>query len=693
MSKPLRLLLIVLPLALIVLSLHQKSARTNYHMYDTDPEYAYVFSGMNICNLSTPTHVQGPGTPLQVLSAVVIKVVHIFRSTKDTLNVDVMKNPDIYCSAINTFLIFLIAVSIFLAGIAVSFATGNIFAGVFFQLIPFTKWILLDLNSRIMVESLIISGVILLMAFVVLYIYDQKVDPKKWINKYVIVFGILIGFIASNKLVYLPIAILPFLIIKGPKQKAAYTLASILAFSIFSFSIFFHWVTFRDWYIINFFHSGMYGSGQATIVDWGIFRNNFKGIFTNNNFYLITLLTSSIVLLFYLIPFVKLKRKNDKEFYAFLGIYIAMMVLTILISKQYKEYYLAVNYLLIIPCWFFIIRIASRIIPTVSFKYIQVAALIVMLFVVWNNGPKLVIDYHSIRVDKDEMYTESLHYVEQNIYSETPVLVLANYYGAPFKEYGLYFAMGWSGHKMAMKYAQDLNVLYPHIYFYHGWNNSFNQWGTSHSYIDLVKKYQKVVFYSGDKAWEESLKHKLKGINRQIDTKWTMIKNFEKIGQTFYEVKYDSLAANISTYICDAEQIDSLSRYFTNEIGQQFEGAAYLSTDFSRSGSQSVKLLKDQDGFTCSLSEVQKGDQYLIEVWCKSGHEGSELLVQSNNDQEFLLKTSAASISEKGWEKLSLTFTVTDQLHNHDLKIFCRNLDEENPAFFDDLVINRVLLK
>jgi len=691
MSKPLKIVLVILPLLYLILLLHQQSSRSNYHMYDTDPEYAYLFSGMNICNLSTPNHVQGPGTPLQVLSAVVIKVVHTVRSTGDTLNVDVMKNPDVYCSAINTFIIILISISILIAGFAVSFATKNIFAGLFFQLIPFTKWVLLDLISRIMVENLIILGVILLMALVVLYVYDHKTEPKKWINKYVIGFGIVIGFIASNKLVYLPIAIIPFLILEGAKQKAAYTLSSIIAFLIFSFSILFHWVSFRDWYVINFFHSGVYGSGQATIIDWNSFSQNFKGIFTNNNFYLVTFFTSIVITLLYYIPFFRLKRKNDKEWKAFLGILITMVVLTLLVSKQFKEYYLTVNYSLIVPCWFFIIMILSRVFSVNSVKYIQIAAFIVVSYLVWLNGPKLVLDYHSIQVNRDEKFRESLEYAQNNFDSNTPTLVLANYYGAPFKEYGLYFGMAWCGPKMGSIYSRDLNKLYPNIYFFHGWNNLFNQWGSSYSYIDLLKKYGEVVFFSGDQAWEASLSHQMKGINRQLDTNWEVLKRFDQIGQTFYSVKYDSIAANISSYVCDAESVDSSGFYFVNEPGQMFEGASYRSADYSRSGIQSVKLLKDQYGFTCSLSEVQNGDQYLIEVWRKNGQPNSELVVVSGNEQEVLYQTSSATITEGEWEKLSIALTVPEKLHNKELTIYCRNFDEEKAAFFDDLVISRVL--
>jgi hypothetical protein len=419
--------------------------------------------------------------------------------------------------------------------------------------------------------------------------------------------------------------------------------------------------------------------------------NNFKAIFVNNNFYLITLIISAAFCLIYYIPFLKLKKENDKEHQAFLGIFITIVFLTLLFSKQYKEYYLTINFLLIVPIWYFIIKIFSRTINFISFKYIQLIGFIILGYFVWANGPKLIIDYHQIGVDRDKKYMESLYYVEQNLNSKMPVLVIADYFGAPFKEYGNFYGMAWCGPKMANVYAKDLNKLYPNIYFYHGWNNLFNQWGTNDSYISLLKKYETVTFFSGDNVSLNSLKSKFHGINRQLDTEWKVIKTFDKIGQTFYTVKYDSIAGKINEYDCDAEGKDSLNTNFSNIYGQLFNGASNQNTDFYRSGNHSIKLDKDQFGFTCTLSEVQKGEEYLVEIWrLKNDNPNSALVVQSVNSNDFYLNASTSIDTEKAWEKLSLKFTVLENIHNKDLKIYCWNFDKTKCSYFDDLIIRRL---
>lgn len=689
-TKPKNLLLLILPIFLVILSFIQRSERTNYHMYDTDPEYSYLFNGMNICNLASPAHVQGPGTPSQVVAALVIKVVHVFRPTSDTLNVDVMKNPDVYCKAINIFSFLLLAGALLFAGVATSSATGSVIAGMFIQLIPFTKWILLDLNSRIMVESMVIIGVVLLIPVVLLFVYGKNDGSKAWTDRFIIAISILIGFIASSKLVYVPIALVPFFVIGSTRRKTAYVVYSILAFFLFSFSIWFYWVPFRDWYITNFFHSGMYGAGQATIIDPGIFKANMKEIFLNDPFYLVTFLATGLTVLLWFIPALKLKKQKDSEFQVLLGIFLTILVLTLLASKQYKNYYLTVNYLLMVPAWFFILKIVSRTIKPVPFQIFRIAVFIVVAIFVYRDGPRLVFSYHPLRMENDRKFRESLTYVEENFTPNDPVLALPNYFGAPFKEYGVFYGMAWCGHKMATKYATDLNVLYPHIYFFHGWNNRFNQWGTNHSYIDLLKKYGEVTFYSGDKAWEESLKDKFKGINRQLDTHWSLVKSFDNLNQYFYKVTYDSLAANIKEYICDAEIAEESKAFFTNQLGQYFEGAIYQCDEFARSGNYSVKLLENQFGFTCTLSEVQSGEHYHIEIWRKIGHDQSALVVQSSPDNDFYISTSTPVATEREWEKLQLEIIIPDNLRNRELKIYGWNFPNSGATYFDDLSIRKL---
>jgi hypothetical protein len=208
----------------------------------------------------------------------------------------------------------------------------------------------------------------------------------------------------------------------------------------------------------------------------------------------------------------------------------------------------------------------------------------------------------------------------------------------------------------------------------------------------LLKKYGTITFYSGDKVVEKSLSGKLHGINRQLDTKWKVTKAFDKIGQAFYEVQFDTIAHKINEYACDAEKRDSSSINFINVSGQLFEGGTNQNADCAKSGVFSVKLLKEQYGFTCSLSEVQKGEHYQVEVWrYMNGNNNSALVIQSINEGELYLNTSSVNAQDGNWEKLTLNFIVPDNLHNKDIRIYCWNFDDAKAAYFDDFTIKRTI--
>jgi hypothetical protein len=205
-----------------------------------------------------------------------------------------------------------------------------------------------------------------------------------------------------------------------------------------------------------------------------------------------------------------------------------------------------------------------------------------------------------------------------------------------------------------------------------------------------LKKYQTLVFYSGDKKWKESLNNKFHGINRQIDTEWTEKKQFDAIGQTFWEVNYDSTAALNDTYICSAENIDETGNYFINELGQMFQGAMHQTANHAKSGSFSIRLPPGEKGFSCSLSEVQKGSRYIVNVWrLKTSENNAALVVKSDDEYGFFIKETEAVESEDEWEKLQLEFVVPEKIHNKELMFYCINEDPSKKSVIDNFKIKK----
>ena len=162
MMKKLNVLfLLLLPLLYCYIGILYKSEIGPYHLFVTDPEYAYLLNGLNIRLFSLPYQVNGPGTPLQFFCAFVIGVIHLFRN-QESLVADVIKNPDLYLDIINTSLIAVSSISIFIMGYMVYKTSRNGFTGTFFQLMPFASWMTIDISKHIMVENFVVIGILFL---------------------------------------------------------------------------------------------------------------------------------------------------------------------------------------------------------------------------------------------------------------------------------------------------------------------------------------------------------------------------------------------------------------------------------------------------------------------------------------------------------------------------------------------------
>ena len=88
-----------------------------YFMHIIDPEYCYLFNGMNLAQYSFKVwHVDHPGTPIQFLTAIVIRTVHLFRNNVPFLE-DVMHNSELYTKAVNITIFSITTSLLFFLGI------------------------------------------------------------------------------------------------------------------------------------------------------------------------------------------------------------------------------------------------------------------------------------------------------------------------------------------------------------------------------------------------------------------------------------------------------------------------------------------------------------------------------------------------------------------------------------------------
>jgi hypothetical protein len=682
--------LLMLPCLLFGLGLVMKNEVGFYHLHMSDPAYAFLFNGLTICRLHFPFLVQGPGTPLEVFCALVIGFVHLFRC-QDSLVADVMKNPELYLNVINTSLLSLQGIALFLMGFTVSRSSKSLLTGLFLQLTPFVSGVLIELLRYVMAENLIATAIFCLIIVVFLYLKHHN-NQKRAVDWYLILFSVIIGFIASCKLLYLPVAVIPFLLLPGYRKKLLYILFSVTTFFIFSFNLINNWESFRDFYIGNFFHSGQYGAGPATIIDLKTYPENLQNVFFSDRIYFIAFLIIIASAVLYHMPFSRVRQKNDKEYRTLLGIAVTMTIMSLLVAKQFKYYYMSTALLLIVPGLYLVFKIFSRSVSKIIKVIVFLPCTLFLLFLISCEVTD-VIKNHPRQLAKKEVYMQTMQYIEHHIDKDRPTLVIPDYYGAPYKEYGLFFGIGWSGHGMRMKFAAELKKLYPDIYFYHVWDDLFNHWDYSYAYIDLLKKYKRIIMFSGDPVAEESISGKLHGLNRQFDTRTVKTIKFETTGEGIYEILYDSVSdSQPFKFRFDAESTDSSGKFFLSTEGIRVGDGGTRSTDFARSGKYSGKLTNEAPyGFTGIISEACAGEKYKVSVWrFNNSNNNAGLVISAKDASRYYHLETQPSADEKRWQKISIDFEMPQHMDRQDIKIYCWNNDKTMPAYFDDLLIEKI---
>jgi hypothetical protein len=683
---------ILLPFIWFLMGLYLKDEKQYYIISGVDPAFCYLFNGLNLDHLALPWHIDHPGTPLQILSAIVIRTVHFF-SGSGSLEKDIFCNPDLYLYAIVITIIALQSLTMFFCGVKVFKISQSVTTGLLFQLTPFVSYRIVTLVNRIMVEQLFVITVLCLIFVVFAYINEKTFKPRL-IDKYVLFFSLIVGISMAVKITFFPIFFLPFILLTGIKKKVLYTIFVFVSFAVFAFPVFFNWVQFRDWIENLFVHSGQYGSGPANFVDVHSFYTGLRSMFSKEFFFPKIYALIIIACCLYPFSFAGVKEKNDKYFRALAGTALSMTLMIILVAKQYKYYYLVPSLLLMGLGIYLIVSIYSRRLKLIKKDIVVYPLFILLLLAIYQFELKKIFIEHSSNMKEQHEYFVTKNYIDKNWDDNTPTLIIADYFGAPYKEYGIFFGLYWCGEKMRIKYAPTSEQLFPNTYIYHVWSNMFNFWWDKYfSFIDLLKKYKNAVLFSGDPVMERSLFTKFHGINRQIDTKFIKVFFNENTNETIYKVTYDSIIANsIKKYTCSADLLDGTKSYFTNSYGQTFGDAVTHTSEKSKSGKFSSKLTKERRyGMTAILSEIKTNEHYRISVWkYNNNNPNAGIAISALDATKYFLFESNSTKKEGNWVKIEIDFNVPENLNNQDIKIFCWNNSSDMVAYFDDLSIEKV---
>ncbi|MCW3103494.1 MAG: conserved rane protein of unknown function [Bacteroidetes bacterium] len=648
--------LLVLPLVFCLLWLYCYYQSKTFFCTYPDSTYIYLINGTNIASGNSAIgHFDNPGTPVHLLGALVIYIVHLF-SGKGIAYEDVLADPEFYLRFCAGTFGLLLLLSIYLSARFILKHTGNLLLALFFQLLPVCSFFTVHylLLVRMCPENLIIAVLLGYYAFLWVLCYKRDKFPESAFSRrsHLLLFSFVSALLVTTKMTCLPFLIIPLFFLPKFSQKAWYALLTLVLGAIMIYPIWPKLPEMYNWFTRLATHSGRYGQG-AEGVSADTLTSNLVKLFQHDLFFS----AGYFILIGGLITGL-LKKKQKENFYRLmLGAFIVCTVQLALASKQFGYHYLIASQMLIIPALAAMYYVMDRPQPRKAGYVLFGLCLAIFGFKV----------SEGLRPYKEtnKIYESSL---EAKKYKDVPKIITTGFQGACFIESGIRFGASYGGgayHNTNF----FLRRQYPNSYFYdiQEPRNLIWKWDMRLSPEQFfVGKPQVLVYFIQMQESEEL--NVLKKITAGLDS---IVKNIrlekynEATGERFYMLEIDTVKARphyaeALQYKYDFEKQDDAHSVFLSSPGSPAIGEATLaSTEKHVSGMHSIKIPPGQ--YTCCTSfDAAPGDAFDISVKSHTPDRPIGITLSGVTHPEFFDNNCEVITSDAGdgWQLINLKAVV-----------------------------------
>lgn len=491
-------MLLILPAVFYAGLQKYKDSLGEYYLgRNCDPSYAYLINSLNLCQFKGygVGLISHPGTPVQEIGAAVLLITHSMKSGSKDIVTDVFDNPEYYLNNICNVFLFLISSAIFLLGLTAYVKMKSIFPALFFQLTPFSFYsedIYFQLTN-VSVEPVLVFTVLLLIASIIMYLY--KKDNEKSNLIFAVVFGILCGLGMATKISFLPVMIIPFLLLKKFRLKGLFILASVISFFILIYPAFssHNANEFVVWVKDLITHSGKYGTGSEDLVETTSYFNNIRTVFSKNLIFSITYILLFILCMLQFTGKYKDVIRSDKYYNLLTGIFLAMTIQILIVAKHFSLYYMIPVYMFSIPGLFAlnsaVLSMYPDLLNTKNRKYIFYSATVVLI---------IVYSVFQIRIiNKDRKQNAIARNEERKIISalegEFKNSTIISSYECSSREFALFLGSSYGGTRQK-DYMTVVRNRYPDNIYFNRWNNTlYKEWENDNIKEKLLKE-NKFIF-------------------------------------------------------------------------------------------------------------------------------------------------------------------------------------------------------
>ncbi len=415
--------------------------------FTADPDYAYLLNGLDIVIGHAPSHVDHPGTPIQMLIAVIIAITWLVTLPAhglDTIQDHVLRHPLFYMEAVNAVFGTGILGALLFFCRCIRQGGAPIAAAAVGIAVMFTSYAPRFIFHRIMPEPVLFAGALVLAGLIARCALDPKNFPQT--RNYSIMLGVVIGFCLTAKVTSAPL-LLAMLFLDNGKARIAALIAAVLSAAFFLLPAMFHFYQMVRGYIHIATHRGEYGGGQSGFVSATDLWNNIQILFggAGETFLSVTLF------LFCLFLFSVLRKPLPGKVYRALLVTVLVIVAEILlVAKQPRPYYL-------VPVLPFVALGNTLLVSLVS-NSIRMSALWLAAAVAMSTW-----GFEKTRAAllSDVTFNNTNHRLQQEVKQRGCLLV--PYYGADDPEFNLFFGNMTAGYR----FGSSLARAYPDFVTYH----------------------------------------------------------------------------------------------------------------------------------------------------------------------------------------------------------------------------------
>lgn len=428
-----------------------------FYLSRIDPEYPYLLNGLNIAiiDFSRIGHVDHPGTPFQFLTAFFIRLTHLFAGQTNIID-DVISRPEFYLSWSTFYLSCITFLILIWLGKITYKLTKDLTGSIILQSSIFLNVILIDIPSRYIPDRLLILLVLILVGLIVKKYHDNSYTYKKFAIQSGIVLGV--GFV--TKFNFLPLLLIPFIIISYRKERLVY-LGSLFSTIVLCFlPILKKFSAYKSFILRILKHDQLYGYGQEQLINVESFFKNLGKLFTTNGTFIFLILILLVFIV--IIARNKTREKYNIELRILVAIFITALISSLIVAKHYKNYYVLPMVSLGGLVFYMNYMITNRLASSKWIKPLTISILVVFyLFQL----KELIPAYARISLQRGNNTRTSL-FIKNTITANDYFFVYPTWRSGAFLENGLIYGISYVSHHPL--YYKTIEKYYPNILTWEG---------------------------------------------------------------------------------------------------------------------------------------------------------------------------------------------------------------------------------